>query len=198
MKQGLYFKIDLKSINMGIGSILIFLFFSFLLFGVGNNAWGYKKDPSQVLKEIFPNAQIEVKNIVLTKEQVEMIEKLSNTKLGTRFVSWYIAKKGNNVAGYAYIDSHIVRTHPEVVLYIITPEGKIDLVQVLAFNEPLEYMPDENWLKLFKGKELKEGNLRLRKDIPNMTGATLTARAITDNTRKVLAIWQILFGSEQR
>jgi len=186
----------LKSISMRRWCILIVLFFCILSFGVEGRAREFK-DPSQALKEIFPNAQIEVKNLVLTKEQVERIEKLSNTKLGTRLVSWYVAKRGGSIVGYAYVDTHIVRTHPEVVLYTITPEGKIDVVEVLAFNEPLEYMPDENWLKLFKGKELKEGSLRLRRDIPNMTGATLTARAITDSARKVLAMWQVLFGEKR-
>jgi len=181
-----------------MGRRLIFtLFFFFLLFFGAEAKAKQFKDPLQALKEIYPNTQIEVKNIVLSKEQVERIEKLSNTKLGTRLVSWYIVKKGSNIIAYAYVDTHTVRTHPEVVLYTITPEGKIDVVEVLAFNEPLEYMPDENWLKLFKGKELKEGNLRLRRDIPNMTGATLTARAITDAARRVLAMWQVLFGEKR-
>jgi len=91
----------------------------------------------------------------------------------------------------------VVRTKPEVVLYIITPEGRLDVVEVLAFQEPLEYMPDEEWLKVFKGKELAPGTIRHRRDIPNITGATITARAITDNARKVLAIWQVLFGSKR-
>lgn len=181
---------------MGRRFLFTLFFFFLLFFGTVAKAKQFK-DPLQALKEIYPNAQIEVKNIVLSKEQVERIEKLSNTKLGTRLVSWYIVKRGSNIIAYAYVDTHTVRTHPEVVLYTITPEGKIDVVEVLAFNEPLEYMPDENWLKLFKGKELKEGNLRLRRDIPNMTGATLTARAITDAARRVLAMWQVLFGEKR-
>ena len=84
-----------------------------------------------------------------------------------------------------------------MVLYTITPEGKIDVIEVLAFNEPLEYMPEERWLKLFAGKQLNKDPIRLKRDIPNMTGATLTARAITDNTRKVLAMWQVLFGGQR-
>jgi hypothetical protein len=27
-----------------------------------------------------------------------------------------------------------------------------------------------------------------------MTGATLTAKAITDNARKVIALWKVIFG----
>ncbi len=175
---------------------LTFLFFCFVSFGIDSPARDFKT-PQQALKDAFPGAKIEVKNIVLSKQQVEKIEKLSGVRLSSRLVSWYIAKRGDSVVGYAYIDSHIVRTHPEVVLYTLTPDGRIDIVEVLAFNEPLEYMPDENWLKLFKGKSLGPDTLRLRRDIPNMTGATLTSRAITDNTRKVLAMWQVIFGGEK-
>lgn len=175
---------------------LIFLFFCFVSFGIDSPARDFKT-PEQALKDAFPDARIEVKNIVLSKEQVEKIERLSGVKLGTRLVSWYIARRGNSIVGYAYIDTHIVRTHPEVVLYTLTPDGKIDIVQVISFNEPLEYMPDENWLKLFRGKSLTGESLRLKRDIPNMTGATLTSRAITDNTRKVLAMWQVIFGGER-
>jgi len=157
-----------------------------------------KANVEQILKEIFPNSTIEVKNIILSKEQVEKVEKLSGMKIDTRLISWYFVKNQNNIIKYAYVDSHIVRTHQEVVLYVINPDGKIDFIKIIAFGEPLEYMPDENWLKLFKGKEFGKDAIRLRKDIPNMTASTLTSRAITDNTRKVLAIWQILFGSEQR
>ncbi|MEZ0360800.1 MAG: FMN-binding protein [Hydrogenobacter sp.] len=172
------------------------MIFCFICFATDGTARDFKT-PEQALKDAFPGAKIEVKNLILSKDQLEKIERLSGMKLGTRLISWYIAKKGNNVIGYAYIDSHTVRTHPEVVLYTITPDGKIDLIEVLSFNEPLEYMPDENWLRLFRGKELTPESLRLRKDIPNMTGATLTSRAITDNTRKVLAMWKVIFGGER-
>lgn len=163
-------------------------------------AFSYGKEfkrPEQALSQIYPGSQIEVRNIVLTKEQQEQVQKLSGVKMDTRLTSWYIVKRGGQVIAYGYADTHRVRTHPELVLYTITPEGKIDVVEVLAFYEPLEYMPEDQWLRLFAGKHLQKDPIRLRKDIPNITGATLTARAITDNARKVLALWQILFGERR-
>ncbi len=149
------------------------------------------------LKRLFPGAQVVVKNITLSHEQVKRIESLSGVKMDTRLVSWYVAKRNNAVVGYAYVDIHRVRTHPETVLYAISPDGRIMAVEVLAFKEPLEYMPEPEWLKGFEGKSLEKDQIRLRRDIPNITGATLTARAITDNTRKVLAMWQVLFGERR-
>jgi len=121
------------------------------------------KTPEKALAEIYPNAQIEVKNIVLSKEQQEEVQRLSGVKLDTRLVSWYLVKRGREVIAYAYADTHVVRTKPEVVLYTITPEGRLDVMEVLAFQEPLEYMPDEEWLKVFKGKELAPGHTKAQK-----------------------------------
>lgn len=147
----------------------------------------------EALKSIFPDAEIEVKNIAITKSELKRIEKLARTKLDSRLVSFYIAKKNGEILGYAYVDVHRVRTKNESVLFVISPEGKIEVVEVLSFNEPLEYMADENWLELFKGKSLDKDPIRLKRDIPNMTGATLTARAIVRSARKALAIWQVVF-----
>ncbi|SHK39227.1 FMN-binding domain-containing protein [Thermocrinis minervae] len=147
----------------------------------------------RALAQIFPGAKVEVKNVVLTPEQVNAIEEASKVKLNSRLISWYIAKRNGQIVGYAYVDVHTVRTHPETVLYALDSKGRILAIEVLSFNEPLEYMPDEEWLRQFKGKSGADP-VRLKKDVINMTGATLTSRAITDNARKVLHMWKVLFG----
>ena len=50
------------------------------------------KTPEKALAEIYPNAQIEVKNIVLSKEQQEKVQRLSGVKLDTRLVSEAVLK----------------------------------------------------------------------------------------------------------
>ncbi len=166
-----------------------------LVFSLGSTREISNVDES--LSKIFPNAQIEVKNIALSQDQLINIEKVTGVKLNSKVLTWYIAKKGNRIIGYAYVDKHKVRTKPETVLYAIDPQGRILVIEVLAFNEPLEYMPEENWLKNFQGKTLDKDELKIKRDIPNITGATITAKAITDNTRKVLGIWQVLFGGRK-
>ncbi len=151
--------------------------------------------PEKAMQAFFPGSEVVVKNIAISKEKKKEIEKIGRVPLDTRLISFYIAKKDGKVLGYGYVDTHRVRTHTESVLIVISPEGKVVGIEVLSFNEPLEYMADENWLALFKGKSLDKDMIRLKRDIPNMTGATLTARAITKATRRALAIWQVLFGS---
>ncbi len=168
-----------------------------LLLALGMFTFSEERDfntPEAVLEKLYPGAVVEVKNLVLSKEQQKEIENLAKAPLSSRLISIYVVKKEGRVIAYGYVDTHRVRTHTESVLFVINPEGKIELIEVLSFNEPLEYMADENWLALFKGKSLDGNASRIRKSIPNMTGATLTARAIKKAASRALAIWKVLFG----
>jgi hypothetical protein len=59
---------------------------------------------------------------------------------------------------------------------------------MLAFHEPPEYGPPSNWLAQFDHQALDD-ELRVRGDIDGITGATLTANAITASVRRVLAVF---------
>ncbi len=155
------------------------------------------QQPEKVLNEIYLGAKIEVKNIILSDSQLERVKKLSGVKLESKLITFYLVKYNSNIKFYGYVDIHIVRTHPEVVLYVLNEKGEIELIKILSFKEPPEYMADENWLNYLKGKTLEKDLLRLRRDVPNMTGATLTAKAITDNARKVIALWEIIYGDKK-
>ncbi|RLJ70903.1 FMN-binding protein [Hydrogenivirga caldilitoris] len=149
--------------------------------------------PEKALSSFFPGATVKVENIVLSEEQRRRVEEIAKVPLDTRLISVYLVHKGGKVIAYGYVDTHRVRTHTESVLFVINTAGEIELVEVMSFNEPLEYMADENWLALFKGKTLGKDSVKLKRDIPNMTGATLTARALTNAARRALAIWKVLF-----
>ncbi len=154
--------------------------------------------PEGALQSLYPGASVEVKNYILSREQQEKAKKIAKVPVDSRLVSFYLVKKEGKTVAYGYVDIHKVRTHPETVLFVINPQGKIEVIEILSFNEPLEYMADENWLALFKGKSLDNSPLRVNRDIPNMTGATLTARAITKASRRALALWKVLFEEGNR
>jgi len=171
-------------------------FFLLLLLTLGSFNFSKERElttPEAVLRRLYPGAVVEVRNIVLTEKQKKRVEQLAQAPVDSRLVSVYLVKRDGSVVAYGYVDTHLVRTHTESVLFVITPEGKIELVEVLSFNEPFEYMADENWLLLFKGRSLESN---LRKGVPNITGATLTARAIKRAASRAIAIWKVLFGGE--
>lgn len=155
------------------------------------------QQPETAMQKIFPETKIEVRNIILSPTEILEVEKLSGMKQEEKLVSFYLAKNGEQIIGCGYADIHYVRTHPEVILYAINPSGEIVKVEVLSFKEPPEYKPSEKWLDLFKGKSLDKNTLLLRKDIAAISGATLTARAVTNHSRKALALWKIIFGNKK-
>ena len=97
------------------------------------------------------------------------------------------------MVGFAYIDTHRVRTLPETLLVILEVDGSVRRVEVAAFREPLDYKPGDSWYRQFDDEEL-DRDLSLDRDIRPITGATLTARATTDAVRRVLAIHLAVTG----
>jgi hypothetical protein len=147
---------------------------------------------SEALDLAFPDADdVESKVYVLTDEQVERIEALAGCPVDSRLVNIYTGLRDGSVLGYAVIDVHNVRTLPEAFLVVVNPEGEVRTLRVLAFHEPLEYLPAERWYGQFEKKSLAEP-LRLGGDVHAVSGATLSARATTRGVRRVLAYHEVL------
>lgn len=93
--------------------------------------------------------------------------------------------------GAAYFDAHRVRTLPEVLMIVVGPEGRVRRIEILRFSEPPEYEAPRSWLEQFREKPLSD-DLSLKGSIVNITGATLTSRAVTNATRRTLAIHSVV------
>jgi hypothetical protein len=151
---------------------------------------------SEALDLAFPDAErVESRTHVLRQDQVERIEALSRTRLDSKLVRIYTGLRGDQVLGYAVIDVHNVRTLPEAFMVVLSPEGRVQTLRVLAFHEPLDYLPAGNWYAQFAAKSLQEP-LRLGGDIHGVVGATLSARATTRGVRRALAYFEVLLRNE--
>ncbi|MEE9156287.1 MAG: FMN-binding protein, partial [Gemmatimonadota bacterium] len=113
-------------------------------------------------------------------------------------VTYYIGWRADGTMGVAYFDSHKVRTMPEVLMIVVSPEARIERVETLKFSEPPEYLASDSWYQQFDGKKLNE-DLSLKGSIINMTGATLTSVAVTRAARRVLALHRVIrpFAGEE-
>lgn len=146
----------------------------------------------EALAAAFEGAdRVEKKTHILSAAQAEEIERLSSSALDSRVVTLHTARKQGKVLGYAHIDVHTVRTRPEALLIVLDPAGNVSMVKVLAFQEPLEYMPIQKWYDLFSGRD-EEDTLRVGHDVDAVTGATLTTRATTDAVRRMFAYYSTL------
>ena len=146
----------------------------------------------EALKLAFPGAdRIDKKEVILSQAQADEIESLSRSKLTTKLYILYEGFKGGKSLGYAIIDTHSLRTKTETVMFVINKDGTLRQAEILAFFEPPEYMPGDNWIALFYGKSASD-SLKPGKDIPNITGATITSTALSQTMRQILALARVV------
>ena len=144
------------------------------------------------LAEAFPDAvRIDEKTHVLDDELAARCEKHARARLGSRLVTLYTAWGAEGVIGYAHISVHNVRTKPEALLIVLTPEGEVRSVRILAFHEPLDYLPAGHWYDQFAGQD-HTAPLRVGRDIHGVVGSTLSARAASEAVRHTLAFYELL------
>lgn len=117
-------------------------------------------------------------------------------EIAPQAVTYYAATRGGRPVGVAYFDVHRVRTLAEVLMIVVSPEGRIQRVEVLKFQEPPEYRAPDGWLEQIEGRGLDKG-LSLKGGVVNMTGATLTSQAVVRASRRVLALHRMIrpFGA---
>jgi len=136
----------------------------------------------QALTSAFPGEKPARQTFFLKPEQLSAAKKESGVDVASALVIRYAARHG-----YAYFDTHRVRTLPETIMVVVTPEGRVDRVDILSFDEPTDYYPKRRWLDQLPGRRL-DGELSLNKAIRPISGASLTGRAIVEATRRVLAL----------
>ncbi|MBW2242589.1 MAG: FMN-binding protein [Deltaproteobacteria bacterium] len=154
----------------------------------------------EALAAAFPTAdRVEHRSEVLDDSQAEQIEQSAHSALESRLVTLYTAWKGERVEGYAFIDIHTVRTQPEAFLVVLSPEGQVRSVRMLAFYEPPEYRPPNRWLKQFRALSVEwlQPDRTASAEIHGIAGSTLSARAVTSGVRRSLAFYELLVGSSR-
>lgn len=149
--------------------------------------------PFDALKQnLGETIEIEKKNIILSSDEAEKIASLAQSKLDTKIYKTFRAMEGEKVVAYGILVMHKVRSKNTAVLSIITPNGVLKGIEIIAFNEPMEYIPSSHWMKVLENKTLTPG-LNVGKDVPTITGSTLSARAATKAARIALALFEVKY-----
>ena len=180
---------------MLIRPLEIVIAFTLVLAAFGSIAHGKVYLPkAEALQLAFPRAEeIKTVNLYLTEEEMKEVTRASGAPVDSALYTIYIGKKGDKVLGYAAIEAATVRTLPETVMVVMNPDGSVGFVEILAFFEPEEYKPSKRWLDQFHGERLGP-SLRVGGDIQGLTGATLSAQAITRQVRKSSAMLRLFLG----
>jgi Na+-translocating ferredoxin:NAD+ oxidoreductase RnfG subunit len=145
---------------------------------------------TEALELAFGKSTVENLSLFPEETDVAKIQSLAKTKLESGLFTFYVGKENGKILGYAAIESETVRTKPETVMILLTPDGELKSVTILAFHEPPEYMPPERWFESLAKRPLSE--MDFSKGIDGISGATLSTRSALSSVRKVMAIYQVM------
>jgi hypothetical protein len=149
-------------------------------------------DRERALAQAFgPDATVRARTVFLEAAAVARVEQAAGAKLASARITRYEGGRGDTLLGTAYFDTHRVRSMKETVMIVVTPAGRVGTVEVLSFDEPEDYRPPRRWLDTFDDHALAR-DLKPGAAVPNLGGATLTARAIAAAVRRTLALHAVI------
>jgi hypothetical protein len=147
----------------------------------------------EALRLAFPGGDIERRTAYLSSAELTQAQSLAGADADVvqSVVTYYLGRKNGEYLGVAYFDGHVVRSKPEVAMIVIGRDDRITRVEVVRFEEPPEYRARGPWLAQLNGKGLGP-DLVVKGSIMNLTGATLTSRALVRASRRVLALHLVI------
>lgn len=147
----------------------------------------------EALALAFPGATVTSETVFLTEAQAAAVEARSGRAPASKLFTYYEARRDDRTTGYGVIATHVVRTLPEAFLVVLGPDDAVERILMLAFYEPPEYRPPDRWLEQFDGRRHDdEAGWRVGRDVHGLTGATLTAHAVTRAVREILATFAVI------
>ena len=146
------------------------------------------------LRNVFgAAARLEARTVWLTAAQVDSVRHVARAPFDAPRLTYYAASRGDTLLGYAFLDTHPVRTMSETLLIAVDPAGRVLAAEILAFHEPEDYLPPPRWLQTLLGRRLSP-HLRPGDQVDGISGATLSARAATEAVRRALGLHHVLHG----
>ena len=135
-------------------------------------------------------AQIEQLSLFPDENEAAKIQRDAKAKLESGLFTFYVGKDKDKILGYAAIETSTVRTKPETLMIVLTPDGELRNVYTLAFHEPPEYQPPDHWFEQLYKRPLAD--MDFNKGVDGISGATLSTRSALSSIRKVMAIYQVM------
>jgi len=144
----------------------------------------------QAQKALFPAADsFAVIHVTLTAEQTRTIVDASGPQAPHGELRGWAAKRGDTIIGHVFVDDVVGREDFITYAVGIGADGKLLPVEILAYRESHGgEIRDKRWLSQFAGRS-DPAQLRMRADIKNIAGATLSSEHVTAGVRRILALW---------
>lgn len=125
---------------------------------------------------------------LLTDKQMRDIAEFSGTPMGDRQVRAWKTSTGDLM----FVDHVMGRDDNVYYALAMTTQGKIKGMEVLECWEQYSMIRLPEWRAQFTGR--KDGELRRKGDIENISGATLSSKHITDGVIRMLKTHTLVFA----
>ena len=143
---------------------------------------------SQAGAILFPGVTLEPRWVELTAPDVKAIAAAADAHVSSARVRIYWGPHRE-----AVIIDRVLAKHEWITYAVaINSDGKVQGIEILDYRETYGYQIREKvWRQNFVGKSSRD-SVRLDQGIPNISGATLSSKHITDGVRRVLQTYEIL------
>ena len=152
----------------------------------------------QAQQVLFPQADIFLESaITLSDEQLNEIKNISGMRQRQTIQKAWRAEAKGELLGWFLVDDVIGKHDFITYATAISVGGKINGIEILSYREThggQVRLPQ--WRANFVGKTLQD-NFKLGQDVPNISGATLSCRNITDGVKRLLAIHKIVLSQQE-
>lgn len=141
----------------------------------------------QAQKILFPNKQLHKNPIIITEDLQTKLKNVSS--VNHPFKGDRVWKTSDD--GWFIVDE-VVGKH-EMITYAvaINSAGLIQGIEVLEYVESYGYeVGDANWKKQFISKSAND-QIKLNKDIQNISGATLSCKHLTDGVKRIMTLYDL-------
>jgi len=170
-----------------------------LLLGVFSTSSSFAKTKisvKEVIETSFDNVSaIESKSLILSTKQFKEVRSHAKAAIKTKVYRYYdIVRTGKSI-GKAVLITRKVRSKKATVLYAFDKKGTLRFSEIMAFGEPPEFVPSKIWMSQLQ-KQKSTAKLTVGKDIPTISGSTLSASSITEGARVARAIYEIVLKNK--
>ncbi len=156
----------------------------------------YATTVDQSVKRILGNTvNLSFHSFRFSENEVSKIKASSKIKSIRDSINLYICRIDTDIVAYAFLDDVKGKSLPITYLVLLDKNGTILDVDIVKYRETHGYeISNESFRKQFHGKSQDE-TPRFRKNIRNISGATISSRSITEGVGKILNIFSTIKGS---
>jgi Na+-translocating ferredoxin:NAD+ oxidoreductase RnfG subunit len=145
--------------------------------------------------KIFPEAvRFELETHFIPRQAKLDLEGQLGRSFAEDSLKVYLAYDADNLAGYAVVSNEIGKYQPITFMVGVTVDFRVQGAAILIYRESRgAEVRRTRFLKQYRDKTSRDP-IRINRDIVNITGATLSVRALNFGVRKLLAITEHLYG----